>query len=40
MHTKVFGKYNGPEDVMARTSGYTEINVIVTSLSLPKETLL
>ena len=28
MHTKVFGKYNGPEDVMARTSGYTEINVI------------
>lgn len=28
MHTKVFGKYNGPEDVMLRTSGYTEINVI------------
>ena len=28
MHTKVFGKYNGPEDVMARTDGYTEINVI------------
>ena len=28
MHTKVFGKYNGPEDVMDRTSGYTEINVI------------
>ena len=29
MHTKVFGKYNGPEDVMERTDGYTEINVIV-----------
>ena len=28
MHTKVFGKYNGPEDVMERTEGYTEINVI------------
>lgn len=28
MHTKVFGKYNGPEDVMERTAGYTEINVI------------
>lgn len=28
MHTKVFGKYNDPEDVMERTDGYTEINVI------------
>lgn len=28
MHTKVFGKYYGPEDVMERTDGYTEINVI------------
>ena len=28
MHTKVFGKYNGPEDGMERTDGYTEINVI------------
>ena len=28
MHMKVFGKYNGPEDVMERTDGYTEINVI------------
>ena len=28
MHTKVFGKYNGPEDVMERTDGYTEINLI------------
>ncbi len=28
MHTKVFGKYHGPEDVMSRTARYTEINVI------------
>lgn len=28
MHTKVFGKYNGPEEVMKRTATYTEINVI------------
>lgn len=28
MHTKVFGLYNGPEDVMRRTANYTEINVI------------
>lgn len=28
MHTKVFGKYNGPEEVMKETDGYTEINVI------------
>ena len=28
MHTKVFGKYNGPEEVMERTSTHTEINVI------------
>ena len=28
MHTKVFGKYNGPEEVMDVTDGYTEINVI------------
>lgn len=28
MHTKVFGRYNGPEEVMYRTSRYTEINVI------------
>lgn len=27
MHTKVFGVYNGPEDVMKRTPNYTEINV-------------
>lgn len=28
MHTKVFGAYNGPEDVMKQTANYTEINVI------------
>ena len=28
MHTKVFGDYNGPEEVMLRTKAYTEINVI------------
>lgn len=28
MHTKVFGKYKGPEEVMEVTDGYTEINVI------------
>ena len=28
MHTKVFGRYNGPEEVMLETPNYTEINVI------------
>lgn len=28
MHTKVFGRYDGPEEVVSRTPGYTEINVI------------
>lgn len=28
MHTKVFGKYDGPEEVVKVTPGYTEINVI------------
>ena len=28
LHTKVFGDYQGPEDVILRTSAYTEINVI------------
>lgn len=27
MHTKVFGRYNGPEEVMLETANYTEINV-------------
>lgn len=28
MHTKVFGHYHGPEEVMETTDNYTEINVI------------
>ena len=28
LHTRVFGDYDGPEDVISRTSAYTEINVI------------
>ena len=28
MHTKVFGDYDGPEEVMSKTPLYTEINVI------------
>ncbi|NCC09138.1 MAG: transglutaminase domain-containing protein [Bacteroidia bacterium] len=28
MHTKVFGRYNGPEELMLETPNYTEINVI------------
>ena len=28
MHTKVFGKYQGPEEVMVETPVYTEINII------------
>ena len=27
MHTRAFGKYNGPEDQMSRTACFTEINV-------------
>ena len=27
MHTKVFGNYNGPEEVVSRSACYTEINV-------------
>ncbi|GHT34289.1 transglutaminase [Bacteroidia bacterium] len=28
LHTRVFGKYNGPEEVMVRTANFTEINVL------------
>ncbi len=28
MHTKVFGAYNGPEEVMQKTANFTEINII------------
>lgn len=28
MHTKVFGRYTGQEEIMYETPNYTEINVI------------
>lgn len=28
LHTRVFGKYNGPEEIMATTDNFTEINVL------------
>jgi len=28
MHTRAFGKYNGPEEVVLRTNNFTEINLI------------
>lgn len=28
MHTRAFGDYNGPEEVMLRTNNFTEINLI------------
>ncbi|MDR0429575.1 MAG: transglutaminase domain-containing protein [Tannerellaceae bacterium] len=28
LHTRVFGKYNGPEEVMVRTANFTEINLM------------
>jgi transglutaminase-like putative cysteine protease len=28
LHTRVFGKYDGPEQVMTRTANFTEINVL------------
>ena len=28
MHTKVFGRYNGPEEIMHQNPNYTEINII------------
>jgi hypothetical protein len=40
MHTKVFGDYDGPEEVMSRTSCYTEINVIDNYAPTSKVTVL
>ena len=37
MHTKVFGRYDGPEEVVDRNPCYTEINV--TSHYAPTATL-
>ncbi|MCD8193749.1 MAG: transglutaminase domain-containing protein, partial [Tannerellaceae bacterium] len=28
LHTRVFGKYNGPEEIMSTTANFTEINVL------------
>ena len=28
MHTRAFGDYEGPEEVMLRTNNFTEINLI------------
>lgn len=28
LHTRVFGKYNGPEEIMTTTANFTEINVL------------
>lgn len=40
MHTKVFGRYQGPEEVMKETDGYTEINVIDNYAPSAKTTVL
>lgn len=40
MHTKVFGKYNGPEEVMRCTPNYTEINVIDNYAATGKASIL
>ena len=40
MHTKVFGDYDGPEEVMSRTACYTEINVIDNYAPTSKVTVL
>lgn len=40
MHTKVFGDYNGSEDVMQRTQNFTEINVTKNYASVGKAEVL
>ena len=39
MHTKVFGDYDGPEEIMERTECYTEINVIENYAPTAKSTV-
>ena len=39
MHTKVFGKYQGPEEVMVQTPLYTEINIIGNYADTAKATI-
>lgn len=40
MHTKVFGRYEGPEEVMTVTPNYTEINVIENYAPTAKATVI
>ena len=40
MHTKVYGRYDGPEDVMARTPCYTEINVTANYAPVERATVV
>ncbi len=39
MHTKVFGRYDGPEDVISRTPCYTEINVTANYAPVARQTV-
>lgn len=39
MHTKVFGDYRGPEEVISRTPAYTEINVVENYAPAQRKTL-
>ena len=40
MHTKVFGRYTGPEEIMLETPNYTEINVIDNYAPTAKATVM
>lgn len=39
MHTKVYGRYDGPEDVISRTPCYTEINVTANYAPVARQTV-
>lgn len=39
LHTKVFGKYTGPEDIMQQTNNYAEINVTSNYAPVAKTTV-
>ena len=39
LHTKVFGNYEGPEDVISRTKAYTEINCIKSYIPTRRTTI-
>lgn len=40
MHTKVYGRYDGPEDVIGRTPCYTEINVTANYAPVARTTVV